>query len=45
MTANEERDGALELVARESIRDLVARYNPNGDSGRFDQVVELFAQA
>jgi uncharacterized protein (TIGR02246 family) len=32
-----------ELVARESIRDLVARYNANGDSGRFDQMVELFA--
>jgi len=32
-----------ELVARESIRDLVARYNANGDSGRFEQVVELFA--
>ena len=32
-----------ELGARESIRDLVARYNANGDSGRFDQVVELFA--
>ncbi len=32
-----------ELVARESIRDLVARYNANGDSGRFDQVVECFA--
>jgi hypothetical protein len=32
-----------ELVARESIRDLVARYNANGDSGRFDQVIELFA--
>jgi ketosteroid isomerase-like protein len=32
-----------ELVARESIRDLVARYNSNGDSGRFDQMVELFA--
>lgn len=32
-----------ELVARESIRDLVARYNANGDSGRFDHVVELFA--
>jgi len=32
-----------ELVARESIRDLVARYNANGDSGRFDQVLELFA--
>jgi len=32
-----------EVVARESIRDLVARYNANGDSGRFDQVLELFA--
>jgi hypothetical protein len=32
-----------ELVARESIRDLVARYNANGDSGRFDDVVALFA--
>jgi hypothetical protein len=32
-----------ELVARESIRDLVARYNANGDSGRIDQMVALFA--
>jgi hypothetical protein len=32
-----------EVVARESIRDLVARYNANGDSGRFDQVLECFA--
>jgi SnoaL-like domain len=32
-----------ELVARECIRDLVARYNANGDSGRFDDVVALFA--
>jgi len=32
-----------ELIARESIRDLVARYNANGDSGRFDEVVALFA--
>lgn len=32
-----------ELVARESIRDLVARYNANADTGRYDQVVELFA--
>lgn len=31
-----------ELVARESIRDLVARYNANGDSGRFGHVRELF---
>ena len=33
-----------DLIARESIRDLVARYNANGDSGRFDQVMELFAR-
>ena len=32
-----------QLEAREAIRDLVARYNANGDSGRFEQVVELFA--
>lgn len=33
-----------ELIARESIRDLVARYNANGDSGRFDPMLELFAE-
>ena len=32
-----------ELDAREQIRDLVARYNANGDSGRFAPVLELFA--
>lgn len=32
-----------ELIARESIRDLVARYNANGDTGRFAQLFELFA--
>ena len=32
-----------ELEAREAIRDLVTRYNSNGDSGRFAQVLELFA--
>src|ERR1700736_1160652 len=32
-----------ELVARERIRDLVARYAANVDSGRFDEVVSLFA--
>ncbi len=31
-----------ELIAREAVRDLVARYNANADSGRFDEVVELF---
>lgn len=29
-------------VARDAIRDLVARYNANGDTGRFTQVRELF---
>jgi hypothetical protein len=33
-----------ELEARESIRDLVARYNANGDSGRIDAMAELFAE-
>jgi ketosteroid isomerase-like protein len=31
-----------ELVARESIRDLVARYAHAADRGRFDEVAELF---
>jgi len=31
-----------ELDAREQIRDLVARCNANGDSGRFSQMLELF---
>ena len=34
----------FELIARESIRDLVQRYNANGDSGRFDPMLELFAE-
>ena len=33
-----------ELSAREAIRDLVARYNANGDSGRFDELLALFAE-
>ena len=33
-----------EAIARECIRDLVARYNANGDSGRFDPMLELFAE-
>jgi hypothetical protein len=32
-----------EVVARESIRDLVTRYNANGDTGRFPYVLQLFA--
>ncbi len=35
---------SFELEARECIRDLVARYNANGDSGRFDPMLELFAE-
>jgi hypothetical protein len=31
-----------ELVARESIRETVARYAHAADSGRFDEIVELF---
>ena len=31
-----------ELEAREQIRDLVARYNANGDAGRFGPMLELF---
>lgn len=31
-----------ELIARESIRDLVARYNSNGDAGRVNEVLALF---
>ena len=33
-----------ELIARESIRDLVARYNASGDAGRFDTMLELFTE-
>ena len=32
-----------QLMAREEIRDLVSRYNANGDTGRFAQVRALFA--
>ena len=31
-----------ELIAREAARDLVARYNANGDAGRLDEVLALF---
>ncbi len=33
-----------EVEARESIRDIVTRYNSNADTGRFAQVLELFAE-
>ena len=33
-----------ELNARESIRDLVARYNANGDAGRFEQMLAVFSE-
>jgi hypothetical protein len=32
-----------ELVARESIRDRIARWNSNGDAGRMDQMVLVLA--
>ena len=32
-----------DLLAREGIRDLVARYNSFGDSGLFDRMLQLFA--
>jgi hypothetical protein len=32
-----------DALAREAIRDLVARYNAYGDGGRFDELLELFA--
>ncbi len=32
-----------EVLAREGIRDLVARYNSCGDTGKFDRLWELFA--
>ena len=32
-----------ELEAREEIRDLVARYNANGDSGRLEVMLALFS--
>ena len=33
-----------QLLAREGIRDLVARYNSYGDTGRFEPLFELFAE-
>jgi SnoaL-like domain len=32
-----------ELIAREQIRELVTRYNSNGDTGRFGDVLDQFA--
>jgi hypothetical protein len=32
-----------ELIARESIRDCIARYNANADSGRWDGLMVVFA--
>ena len=33
-----------DVLAREAIRDLVARYNAYGDGGLIDRMVELFAE-
>jgi len=44
MAEPSERDQLIDQgLAREAIRDLVARYNSNGDSGRFGPLLELFA--
>ena len=32
-----------ELIARESIRDRIARWNANGDAGRFADMVQVLA--
>lgn len=32
-----------ELVARESIRDCIARYNAHGDAGRMDEMLSVFS--
>jgi len=32
-----------EVIARESVRDLMARYNAFGDRGTFDELLKLFA--
>jgi ketosteroid isomerase-like protein len=34
---------AWEAIARESIRDIVARYNANADSGRLEAAMSVFA--
>jgi hypothetical protein len=33
-----------QLLAREAVRDLVARYNAYGDSGLFDRMIGLFTR-
>lgn len=33
-----------ELIARESVRDCIARYNAHGDAGRMDEVLSVFSQ-
>ena len=33
-----------DVIARESIRDLITRYNSYSDAGRFDPLWELFAE-
>jgi len=33
-----------ELIARESIRDTIARYGHCADTGRFDEMVQLFTE-
>lgn len=33
-----------ELVVRESVRDVIARYNSYGDSGRMEDLLDLFTE-
>lgn len=33
-----------ELIARESVRDCIARYNAHGDAGRMDEMLAVFAE-
>ena len=33
-----------ELIAREGIRDTIARYNHGGDAGRFEAMVDCFCE-
>ena len=33
-----------ELIVRESVRDVIARYNFYGDSGRMDDLIALFSE-
>ena len=45
MTTEKEQTMELwELAAREGVRDCIAKYNAYGDSGRLDEMIEVFAE-